>query len=182
MRLQGSIVCIRTSLLCIAALLFIKSNSLAQQLKITEFVLFGGGVNCVSPPGTSSSCGIFISSSSKVQSGAVGSYSLITTTGNATFAGSLHSNGRIQLANGNSVVGRITARNAQGVGGTILSVGSNALLSGNIDVNGNIVVASGRVLGTVTHPTNTTYTGPEPADDITAAELIKGLATAGVNG
>ena len=47
--------------------------------------------------------------------------------------------------------------------GSIFWGGINAKLSGNIDVNGNILIGGGIVSGKVTHPSSTTYAGPAPA-------------------
>ncbi len=127
----------------------------AQQLKITDFALFGGSGLCPS-------CTVNIGTSSSITGGSIGSYHLIQSTGNASITGNIYSGGTIILANGNTVGGRISAANTAALTGTILNVGSSAKLNGNIDVNGNIVVSGGMVSGMVTHPPGTTYTGPTP--------------------
>ncbi len=121
----------------------------AQQ-NIRDFVLFGAA-NAVQ-----------LNSSTSVSSGSVGSYSLVRTTGNAVFGGNIHSGGRIELANSNTVNGNITAANSDSLQGTILQVGSNTNIKGNVDVNGNIVIGGGLVTGPVTYPTGSTYSGPTP--------------------
>lgn len=141
-------------------------NAKAQQLPITDFVLFGGNGTC---PGTGQTppqlpgCGVQLGSSTNIQGGAIGSFRLVKSTGNTTLNTNIHSGGTVQLANSNTVTGKITAANNAGLGGTILSVGSSANLGGNIDVNGNIVIGGGTVTGKVTHPSGTTYSGPAPA-------------------
>ena len=102
---------------------------------IREFVLFGGQQS------------VQMSTSTSVSAGAVGSYKLVKSTGNSVFGGNIHSGGRIELANSNTVNGNITAANSDALPGTILQVGSNAVLNGKIDVNGNIVIGGGTVVG-----------------------------------
>ena len=128
----------------------------AQQLKITDFAVFGGN-------GSSASCLVNIGSSSSINGGSVGSYKLVQTTGNASVTGNIYSGGTVILANGSTIGGRITAANSASLTGTILNAGSSEVLKGNIDVNGNIVVSGGTISGKVTHPSGTTYTGPIPA-------------------
>ena len=139
----------------------------AQQLNISDFVLFGGNGNCPTGAGQSAvpspGCGVQVGSSSSIQGGSVGSYKLVKSTGTSTFTGNIYSGGTVVLANNNTVTGKITAANSLNTTGTILSVGSSANLGGNIDVNGNIVVGGGTVTGRVTRPTGKTYSGPVPA-------------------
>ncbi|HOV15083.1 MAG TPA: hypothetical protein PK771_12415, partial [Spirochaetota bacterium] len=82
-------------------------NASAQQLSITDFVIFGGNGNC-------STCAVQLGSSSNIQGGSVGSYKLVKTTGNAAISGNIHSGGTVSLSNSNNVSGRITAANAYG--------------------------------------------------------------------
>ena len=136
----------------------------AQQLKITDFVLFGGQDNlsgkCTNPPFPGYS--VNLASSVNITSGRIGSYKLITSTGNGNLSSSLNSGGTINLANGTKVSGNITAQNQYHATGNILKMGSNAYIGANIDVNGNIYISSGTVAGDVTHPPGTTYFGPKP--------------------
>jgi hypothetical protein len=147
---------------------FIFNHSNAQlQLKITDFVLFGGrgtipqGTTLTTPvaPGY---C-VQLGSSSNIISGAVGSYTLIKSTGNTIIGGSIYSGGTINLTNNNNVGGSITAANGSKLSGTIFQMGSNASIKGNVDINGNITIGSGTVQGKVTHSAGTTYSGPIPA-------------------
>ena len=137
------------------------SDTLQAQLKMTDFVLFGG------------SQGVEISSASSIQGGSIGSSTLIKTTGSTTLSTNIYSGGTVQLNNSNVITGKITAANSQGVTGNILSVGSSAKIGGNIDINGNIVIGGGTVSGKVTHPPGTTYTGPLPAGgNVTGAPTL----------
>ncbi len=143
---------------------FVACRLNAQQLKITDFVLFGGqdniSNNCSNPP--SPGYGVTFASSVNITNGRIGSYKLITSAGNANFNSTLNSGGTINLANGNKVSGDITAQNKYNATGNILKMGSNAYVGANIDVNGNIYISSGTVAGDVTHPLGTTYSGPTP--------------------
>ncbi len=89
----------------------------AQQLKITDFVLFGGNGTCPGGPSQSPpalpGCAVQIGSASNIQGGSVGSYSLIKSTGNVTINSNIYSGGTIQLSNSNVVTGNISAANSQ---------------------------------------------------------------------
>jgi hypothetical protein len=126
----------------------------AQQLKIADFVLFGGA------PGQGG--GVILNSSTNVNSGAIGSYTNIQSTGNSAMGGNLHSGGTINLTNSNTIGGNITVANSAAVTALALQVGSSAAISGNIDVKGNTLIGGGTVRGIVTHPAGTTYSGPVP--------------------
>src|SRR5215831_15710 len=113
----------------------------AQQLKITDFVIFAGNGNCAT-------CTVSIGPTSSVTGGSIGSSKLVQTIGSSNIISSnIYSAGTAILTTNNKVTGRITAANSASLGGTILSVGTGAQLLGNIDVNGNIVVAGGTVSG-----------------------------------
>ena len=136
---------------------FISINSNGQQLKISDFVLFG-------------SASVNISPAANIQGGSIGSFSFIKTSGKATLNTNIYSGERIQLSNNNTVSGRITAANPFGLRVTALSIGSSAKIGGNIDVNGNIRIGSGTVSGIATHPPGTTYYGPVPGGGNITAE------------
>lgn len=135
----------------------------AQQLQISDFVLYSGnggtGITIPSTPGYCTQMG----SSITISGGSVGSKTLVQTIGNTTVNANINSDGKVVLSNSNVVTGKITAANSANLTGTILSVGSSALITGNIDVKGNIVISGGTVNGIVTHPAGTTYTGPVPS-------------------
>ena len=108
-----------------------------------------------------------IGSSININGGAVGAYTLVQTTGNVAFNNaSMHSGDKIILTNSNIVSGKITAANSSGSTGTVLSVGSSATITGNIDVNGNVVIGGGSVTGIVTIPVGRTYSGPAPSGSV----------------
>ena len=155
-------------------LLILPFTTFSQQLKITDFIIFGGSGQCSG----STVCGVELGPTLNITGGAVGSYRLVKSTGGITLNGSIFSEGIVQLTNGNTIKGRITAKNISGLSGTTLSVGSNANITGNIDVNGNIVISGGTVSGKVTHPTGTTYSGPAPAGgNITGPPSLPGMPT-----
>ncbi|MBL7877375.1 MAG: hypothetical protein JNL53_17045, partial [Cyclobacteriaceae bacterium] len=134
----------------------------AQQLQMSDFVLFSGaggpGTSSCNSPGNS----VQIASSSTVTGGSVGSLVLVKTTGPVTITGTVHSKGTISLANSNCVTGDITASNSSTTSGTVLLAGSNSALGGNIDVKGKIVVSGGVVSGRITQPAGASYSGPSP--------------------
>src|SRR6476620_10084105 len=74
-----------------------------------------------------------ISSSTTVTGGAIASKSLIKTTGNSVISAKIQSGGRLELNNGNTVDSTITVANTQQLSGTIMQVGSNAVLKNKID-------------------------------------------------
>src|SRR5664279_2977190 len=139
----------------------------AQQLKITDFALFGGVGPCPTGPGliipSSPGCGVYIGLNCDILGGSVGSFSTVLANNNANIAANIFSGGVVQLANTDTVTGRITAANGSASTGTIFLAGTNSLLKGNIDVNGKIVIGSGVVSGKVTHTATSTYSGPTPA-------------------
>ncbi len=154
----------KSKLIALLSMLFLGLKLDAQQLKITDFVLFGGQNSstnkCTYPP--SPGYAVNLASSVNITNGRIGSYKLITSSGSGNLNSTLNSGGTINLANGNKVSGGITAQNKYKVTGNILKMGSNAYVGANIDVNGNIYISGGTVLGDVTHPYGTTYSGPKP--------------------
>jgi len=151
--------------------IFLCTSLKAQQPSISDFVIFSGkpapGQTAPASPGY----GVQVGSSSSIQGGTTGSYSLVLSTGSTSFIGNIYSAGKVQLANSNSVTGKITVANINGTAGTVLSVGSNASLGGDVFVNGNTVIGNGTISGTVTHAPNTTYSGPAPAGGNITAPL-----------
>ncbi len=150
----------------IAIFLLLFSNSVSgQKLKINDFVIFAGQKstslsNVTNPvnPGFS----VNIGSSANITGGHIGSYNLINSTGNSVLNCDINSGGLINLANSTTVNGNITSQNQDNLTGNVLSMGSNAYVKNNIAVSGNISIVKGTVLGSVTHPQGTTYSGPVP--------------------
>ena len=140
-------------------MLIVQSSSIlnAQNLKISDFVLFGKDATYIGP-----GCSLHRNPPANIKGGSVGSNTLIQTNTNTTITGNIYSGGTVQLDNNNTIDGNITAANWQAKKNTILLIGKQANISGNIDVNGNIVIGSGLVSGQVTHPAPTTYSGPTP--------------------
>jgi hypothetical protein len=139
----------------------------AQQLKITDFSLFGGNGNCPGGPGqyrpSSPGCGVIIGTGAKINGGSIGSYSYVQTNSGVNISGNIYSGGSINLASLDTVSGRMTAANSSSAKGKIFQADFGSRFLGNIDVNGNIFMVGGVVSGRVTHPVGTTYTGPAPA-------------------
>src|SRR5258705_1694401 len=146
---------------CIAVLLSLAFlNSSAQVTNLSDYVMFSGnGGAGTTAPGTGG-YGVIFGSSSTITGGAIGSYSLVQTTGGATLTTNIFSAGKVILSKGKSLSGRVTAQNTASLTGNILQTGSGVVLSGVLDVNGNINITSGTVSGPV-HLTGT-YTGPTP--------------------
>ena len=134
-------------------------TSVAQlPTSLRDYTVFSG------PNGTGTT---IIGSSININGGAVGAYNLVQTTGNVAFNNaSMHSGDKIILTNSNIISGRITAANSSGSTGTVLSIGSSATITGNIDVNGNVVIGGGSVNRIVTIPEGRTYSGPTPSGGV----------------
>src|SRR5678809_1159763 len=99
-------------------LLFFVLTGFNLNAQLKEFVLFG-------------KTGVEMGTSTNVLSGKVGSNTLVTSTGTASFAGDIISRGRVILANSNTVDGNIYAENATNPAatGVVLQSGSNASVS-----------------------------------------------------
>lgn len=158
------------SLICIAF------ASQAQQGSWKNYLLLSGNGG----PGTTNpgalGYGVVVSSSGSgctMSGGIVGAYSMVRSSGVTNFNTNIHSRGQVMLGNLNTVTGRISAANVSNLGGTIFSAGLLSQLSGKIDVKGNIVVSSGTVSNTVTHPVGTTYSGPAPMANVTATPTLQ---------
>src|SRR4249919_619341 len=123
--------------------------SKAQNLKTTDFVLYGKNVQ--------------ISTTCNVVKGSVGALSLIQTTGSVSFGGSLYSDSAILLDKNNTVAGVTKANNSRAsiTTGTPIWVGMGASLKDSVVANGNIFIKNGSVKQ-VFLPTVATYTGPNP--------------------
>jgi protein associated with RNAse G/E len=163
--------------LIITILVIAFGNTLfGQQTKITDYVIFGGRSFTGQTPPLAPGYAVQLASSTTIQGGSIGSSTLVKTTGNSTIGSgsnptNIFSGGTIQLNNSNVVSGRLAAGSSPtGVPGTVISVGSSATISGNIDANGNIVIGGGTVSGTVTIPSpgppTYTYSGPSPSGSI----------------
>ncbi|MBK5284521.1 MAG: hypothetical protein JJE25_03900, partial [Bacteroidia bacterium] len=130
----------------------------AQVTTYTDYVMFSGNGGAGTTNPGSDGYGVIFGSGSTITGGAIGSFAKVLTTGGANFSANVFSGGIVNLGNGTTVSGRITAQNSGSVSGTILNVGSNSNLTGRLDANGNIVVQGGTVTGPVY--TSGTYSGP----------------------
>ena len=158
------------SCLLIFAIGFYPRTANAQQLKISDFALFGGNASCPIGPGqrtpSAPGCGVIIGNGSKILGGSIGSYSFIQGYNNISVAGNINCGGTINFSNYDTVAGKITAANSLSLSGKILQAGTNTLFRSNVDVNGNIQIGSGVVSGKITHPSGSTYSGPIPTGGI----------------
>ena len=148
----------RIRILFIALISVAPFVSQAQNLKTTDFIMYGNKVQ--------------IATSSSVLAGAVGAKgakSLILTTGNVTFGGGLFSDSAIVLNNNNTVNGVVKAKNGVApVSVTAISTGSSAILKDSVVARGGINIKSGTVKLTLL-PTTSPYVGPIAAvrkDDV----------------
>jgi hypothetical protein len=124
--------------------------SKAQNLKTTDFVLYGKKVQ--------------MASTTTIVKGSVGALSLIQTNGGTSFGGSLYSDSAIVLNNGNTVNGVIKANNSRVASittGLPINIGSSATLKDSVVGKGNITIQAGTVKQ-VFLPTGATYSGPNP--------------------
>lgn len=155
----------RWRLLALVIFLFFSSTLYSQQLKLTDFVIFAGqnppSLNNVTSP-ASPGFAVNIGSATTISGGHIGSYNLVNSTGNSALSCDINSGGIINLANGTTVKGNITAQNQNKLSGVVLSMGSNEYVQNNIAAAGNITIGGGTIAGSVTHPQGTTYTGPVP--------------------
>ena len=119
--------------------------SKAQNLKTTDFVMYGKKVQ--------------MTSSCSVVKGSVGALSLIQTTGGVSFGGSLYSDSAIILEKNNTVTGVTKANNSRVSSittGTPISIAQGASLKDSVDAKGNSYIKGGTVKQ-VYMTTGTTY-------------------------
>ncbi|MCO4292177.1 S8 family serine peptidase [Solitalea sp. MAHUQ-68] len=148
-------------LLSINLFLLLSISAKGQNLAINDFVVFGGNPSIHGSAAADFS--VILGSGSSVYGGSVGSSKLIKTIGGVQFTSNLISDGTIYLANGNSVLGTIAAANSASSKEIIFKTGTNQYFKKNIDINGSIFIRGGKVLGKVTYPKGSTYSGPIPA-------------------
>src|SRR4030095_15516099 len=149
--------------LTIKILFLVLGFSLAHEkllCQIKPYVLFSG------PDGTGTT---LIGSSITINGvsstgfkGAVGGVKLVQTTGNATINAHIHSWDKVSITNSNIIQGDIVAGNSSGSTGTVVSIGSSLMLTGNIHSRGNIVIGGGSVTGSV-NVFPGSYSGPTPS-------------------
>ncbi|HEU5166173.1 MAG TPA: S8/S53 family peptidase [Chitinophagaceae bacterium] len=136
--------------------------------QLAPYVIFSGpGPN---PDGTATGTGTSLIGSSITINGvspngfkgAVGGVNLVQTTGSAVLKSHIYSWDKVIITNKNTIEGNIAAGNSSGSTGTVVSIGSNVNLTGDIHSLGNIVYAGGTFIGSV-HVSGGTYLGgPTP--------------------
>ncbi|HEY0751160.1 MAG TPA: hypothetical protein VGD26_08390, partial [Chitinophagaceae bacterium] len=143
MKFRFKPVCLGILFISLAAYSPISAQSL-----IKEYVVFGKEAVRL---GTSSNI---------IDGGKIGSNLSINSNGSATMNSDLNSGGTIVLGNSNNINGNISVSNLLNEPGNIFQGGSNILLNGRLDVNGNILISGGSVSGPVI--TSGSYQGPTP--------------------
>src|SRR5262245_27478938 len=137
-------------------LLLFNTHSSAQNLPLSDFVIYANPDTTSPGLNKDSSNGVEINGNSKILSGRVGNYYPIKTTGPVSIYGSIHSTGIITLASGNVVQGNITSSGNNCSNKDNAFTASNGFsLKGNLDINGNIFISksdNSKVDGIVTHP------------------------------
>ena len=152
--------------------------SFAQQLKITDFVIFGGNGNCPTGQGQKApalpGCGVVLASKTTIIGGSIGGFGLLQADEKAALTANLFFGGNSKLGEKATINGRIANINIAVFKGNVLDIGKDASITGNMDINGSSIVASGSsVKGKVTHPVGTLYSGPVPTlGNITAVPSL----------
>lgn len=130
----------------------------SQSQKLKDYVILGGVQNC--PP--SMNCGVFIGPNNVIDTGVVGSYSLLQTSGNLTHGGGLYSEDEVSLSGSNTISENIYVGNTLSKSGSIFTAGSGFLLFGDLFTGGDVDINSGVIEGSVTRPPTSLYSGPSP--------------------
>src|SRR5437868_2167035 len=102
--------CIIASAVFVCNIFFLQSLS-AQTTVLADYVMFSGNGGAGSTAPGSAGYGVIFGSSSTITGGSIGSYRLVQTTGGADLTTNIYSGGKVTLANGNHVSGRVTAQN-----------------------------------------------------------------------
>ena len=148
------------------SLFYDSSTGQVPVLKPSDFLLLSG------PGGTGTT---LIGSSITINGGSVGAYKLVQTTGNVTINANIYSGDQVILSNSNVVNGNITAANSSGSTNNIVSTGSSLMLTGNIIANGNVNIGGGSIIGSVTIPNGSNYSGPIPTANVLYSGAIQTL-------
>ncbi|HJW16857.1 MAG TPA: hypothetical protein VJ499_07045, partial [Flavisolibacter sp.] len=123
-------------LFVLALMIFVCREVRGQQLNIKDFVLYGRN-------------SVELNTSTSVAGGYLGSNNLFRTIGNTTINANIYSGGRIDLSNSNTITGNISAQNTSGATGYIFQTGSNAAITGNLNIKGSVLLGGGFINGTV---------------------------------
>ena len=97
--------------------------SVAQQLKITDFAVFGGNANCPTGPGQKApalpGCGVVFGSKVVITSGSVGGFGLMQADEKANITANLFFGGNIKLGEKAITKGRIANINTNSFKGNV---------------------------------------------------------------
>src|SRR5580765_7112573 len=99
-RNAGTAFLLKGLIVSIIVQLFLPDTSISQQLKITDFVIFGNTGSVQMGPST------------YVNGGSIGSYKYVNSTGLINVTSNIYSGGTISLSNSNTVGGKIGAKNS----------------------------------------------------------------------
>jgi hypothetical protein len=143
------------------------THSSAQNLPLSDFVIYANSDTASQGFYNGSDNGVEIHSNSKILSGRVGSYYPYKNNRPCKYIWQHPCGGIITLASGNVVQGNITssANNCSNKDNAFTAF-SGFSLKGNLDINGNIFISkydNSKVDGKVTHPSGTYYNGPLPS-------------------
>ncbi|MDQ3683863.1 MAG: polymer-forming cytoskeletal protein, partial [Bacteroidota bacterium] len=136
----------------------------AQNLKLTNFAIWGGGA---SPTTYNSAQGVFIGNTANIQ-GDIGSNHLVDIKNNLNLNGNIYSGNRVVFVDFAKITGNIFANRMGTTLSPTISGNNRDTITGNLTANGKISLNSGRITGTVAvpAPANTNYTGPAPSGGV----------------
>jgi hypothetical protein len=151
-------------IICTVLLICGKQVVTAQNLKLTDFAIWGGGAL---PNPYNSAQGVFIKNNANIQ-GNIGSNHLIDVKNNFTLKGNIYSGNSVGFGNGATITGDVFANRMGTSVSPTISGGNNGTITGNLTANGKISLSSGKITGKVAvpAPANTNYTGPAPTGGV----------------
>ncbi len=152
-------------LICLVSANQIKAQT-PQNLKITDFAVWGGGA-AANPYNNTQ--GVFLDNKVTI-TGNIGSNHLVDIKGKSNIInGGIYSGNGVVLKNDNSIIGNIFGNRAgANYPNPVISAGTKFAITGNLTANGMIDIKSGTVTGQVAvpAPSGTNYTGPTPTAGI----------------
>src|SRR5687767_7793723 len=142
-------------IICVLLFVFTVQSLTAQNLKLTNFAVWGGGA---APNPYNAAQGVSINDAANIQ-GNIGSNHLISINNNLVLKGSIYSGNRIAFNDFANITGNVFANRMGTTASPALSGGKNATITGNFTANGKIPVTSGKITGQVAvpPPANTNY-------------------------
>jgi hypothetical protein len=135
-----------------------------QNLKLTEFAIWGGGAS----PGTYNSAqGVFLSNTVSIE-GNIGSNHLVDIKNNIALQGNIYSGNRVVFGDFAKITGNIFANRLGTTLSPTISGNNSNTITGDLTANGIINIRSGAITGKVAvpAPANTNYTGPAPTGGV----------------